>query len=129
MGFSTDQYPSDGEMAHQQAIKALSATIRTEKLLAELVAEQNQKVSISELRRILPVALELTDEQHDKLRRLYPILTNKPKPSEDAVSNMGEQIKRRRDKALYGYMGLGMDKDLDKDLEDIFKAVRSINDK
>lgn len=127
MGFSTDQYPSAGEMARQQAIKALSATIRTEKLLAGLVAEQNQKVSISELRRILPVALELTDEQHDKLRRLYPILTNKP--SEEAISNMGEQLKRRRDNGLYGYMGLGMDKDLDKDLEDIFKAARSINDK
>ena len=127
MGFSTDQYPSAGEMARQQAIKALSATIRTEKLLAGLVAEQNQKVSISELRRILPVALELTDEQHDKLRRLYPILTNKP--SEEAISNMGEQLKRRRDNGLYGYIGLGMDKDLDKDLEDIFKAARSINDK
>ena len=125
MGFSTDQYPSAGEMAREQAGKALSATIRTEKLLAELLAEQNQKVSISELRRILPVALELTDEQHDKLRRLYPMPTNKS--SEDAVSNMGEQIKRRRDKALYGYMGL----DMDKDLEDIFKAeaVRNISDK
>lgn len=123
MGFSTDQYPSAGEMARQQAIKALSATIRTEKLLAGLVAEQNQKVSISELRRILPVALELTDEQHDKLRRLYPILTNKP--SEEAISNMGAQLKRRRDNGLYGYIGL----DMDKDLEDIFKAARSINDK
>lgn len=123
MGFSTDQYPSAEEMARQQAGKALSASIRTEKLLAELVEEQNQKVSISELRRILPVALELTDEQHDKLRRLYPMPTNKS--SEDAVSNMGEQIKRRRDKALYGYMGL----DMDKDLQDIFKAVRDIGDK
>ena len=123
MGFSTDQYPSAEEMARQQAGKALSASIRTEKLLAELVEEQNQKVSISELRRILPVALELTDEQHDKLRRLYPMPTNKS--SEDAVSNMGEQIKRRRDKALYGYMGL----DMDKDLQDIFTAVRNISDK
>ena len=124
MGFSTDQYPSDGEMAQQQAIKALSATIRTEKLLAGLVAEQNQKVSISELRRILPVALELTDEQHDKLRRLYPMLTNKP--SEDVIANTCEQLKRRRDNGLYGYMGL----DMDKDLEERFKeAVQRINDK
>ena len=123
MGFSTDQYPSAEEMARQQAGKALSASIRTEKLLAELVEEQNQKVSISELRRILPVALELTDEQHDKLRRLYPMPTNKP--SEDSIFNMGEQIKRRRDKALYGYMGL----DTDKDLQDIFTAVRNISDK
>ena len=124
MGFSTDQYPSAGEMARQQAGKALSATIRTEKLLAELVAEQNQKVSISELRRILPVALELTDEQHDKLRRLYPMLTNKP--SEDVIANTSEQLKRRRDNGLYGYMGL----DMDKDLEERFKeAVQRINDK
>lgn len=123
MGFSTDQYPSAEEMARQQAGKALSASIRTEKLLAELVEEQNQKVSISELRRILPVALELTDEQHDKLRRLYPMPTNKP--SKEDSFNMGEQIKRRRDKALYGYMGL----DMDKDLQDIFTAVRNISDK
>ena len=123
MGFSTDQYPSAEEMARQQAGKALSATIRTEKLLAELVEEQNQKVSISELRRILPVALELTDEQHDKLRRLYPMHTNKP--SEEASSDVGERLKRRRDIRLYGYMGL----DTDKDLQDIFTAVRNINDK
>lgn len=123
MGFSTDQYPSAEEMARQQACKALSATIRTEKLLAELVAEQNQKVSISELRRILPVALELTDEQHDKLRRLYPMPTNKP--SEEASSDVSERLKRRRDIRLYGYMGL----DTDKDLQDIFTAVRNISDK
>lgn len=125
MGFSTDQYPSAEEMARQQAGKALSATIRTEKLLAELLAEQNQKVSISELRRILPVALELTDEQHDKLRRLYPLAPNKP--SEEDSFNMGEQLKRRRDNGLYGYMGLDMD---NKEFEKRFKAIRQfINDK